>query len=335
MNISSGCCSGQTCSTNPWPGTVEALEVRRQWLRVSRSLPCPICKKPDWCLISGDQTAAICARVESGKRCGEAGWLHRLREDRWQPRRCTVRPVAVTTPKAAQDFTPLVEAYEKAVDRNCLSRLAQSLGVAVQSLLALGIGWSTPHHAWSFPMRDAANHIIGIHLRQWSGRKFAVPGSRNGLFLPRAISPSGSRLLIAEGCSDTAALLTLGFNEAVGRPSCSSGTNLLLGLVCQYRPQQAILVADNDQPGRRGADELASALRAYVPLICIISPPPDLKDVRSWLQRGATAADINQAIRAASPCEASAFQAAVNARAGLLNTANGRRFFSKTVRVNL
>src|SRR5207248_11062007 len=47
---------------------------------VSRERPCPVCGKPDWCLVAEDGTAAICQRVGSGKRCGEAGWLHRLAE---------------------------------------------------------------------------------------------------------------------------------------------------------------------------------------------------------------------------------------------------------------
>ena len=48
------------------------------WQRVTKSCRCPVCGRPDWCLIAADGTAAICARVQSGKRCGEAGWLHRL-----------------------------------------------------------------------------------------------------------------------------------------------------------------------------------------------------------------------------------------------------------------
>lgn len=56
---------------------------RTDWLRVTRHRPCPICGRPDWCLFVGSPTspeAVICARVESGKRCGEAGWLHQLIE---------------------------------------------------------------------------------------------------------------------------------------------------------------------------------------------------------------------------------------------------------------
>jgi hypothetical protein len=34
------------------------------WPRVSRTHPCPVCGKPNWCLVSADGTAAICQRVE-------------------------------------------------------------------------------------------------------------------------------------------------------------------------------------------------------------------------------------------------------------------------------
>jgi len=45
--------------------------------RVNRETPCPVCGKTDWCLVSADKSAAICARVEEGskKRSGDAGWL--------------------------------------------------------------------------------------------------------------------------------------------------------------------------------------------------------------------------------------------------------------------
>ena len=53
------------------------------WSRVRRSHPCPICERPDWCLITGDGSAAICQRVESNKPVGTkgAGWLHKLSDE--------------------------------------------------------------------------------------------------------------------------------------------------------------------------------------------------------------------------------------------------------------
>ena len=44
--------------------------------RVSRKTPCPVCGKPDWCLVAEDGTAAICQRIKEGsvKSCGNAGY---------------------------------------------------------------------------------------------------------------------------------------------------------------------------------------------------------------------------------------------------------------------
>jgi len=63
---------------------------RGDWQRVSKVRPCPVCNKPDWCLYAGPADApeaAICARVESPRRCGQAAWLHRLRDSAtaWPP----------------------------------------------------------------------------------------------------------------------------------------------------------------------------------------------------------------------------------------------------------
>jgi len=48
--------------------------------RVTRSRPCPVCGKPDWCLVAPDGSAAICPRVKEGalRKCGDAGYLHIL-----------------------------------------------------------------------------------------------------------------------------------------------------------------------------------------------------------------------------------------------------------------
>ena len=41
-----------------------------KWIRVTKRNPCPVCGKPDWCLISEDGKAAICARIESDRPAG-------------------------------------------------------------------------------------------------------------------------------------------------------------------------------------------------------------------------------------------------------------------------
>ena len=52
------------------------------WTKVFADLPCPICGKADWCLVSSesphDPAAVICGRRAEGARLplGEAGYLH-------------------------------------------------------------------------------------------------------------------------------------------------------------------------------------------------------------------------------------------------------------------
>jgi hypothetical protein len=51
-----------------------------------------------------------------------------------------------------------------------LGRLADSLGLSVESLKRLGAGWSKRYSAWTFPMSDASGQVAGIRLR-----RLAVP----------------------------------------------------------------------------------------------------------------------------------------------------------------
>ncbi len=82
---------------DPGPRPARSAAV---WQRVSRRNPCPVCHKPDWCLIARDGTAAICARIESDRPVGTkgAGWLHRLTDtDR------RVAPAAPPRPESPQN----------------------------------------------------------------------------------------------------------------------------------------------------------------------------------------------------------------------------------------
>src|SRR5207253_1067400 len=99
-----------------------------------------------------------------------------------------------------------------------LLQLADSLGLSMTSLCQFGVGWATEHRSWSFPMRDAESNVVGIRLRRPDGFKFAVKGGKEGLFIPEDRNAQSSPLLIAEGVTDAAALLDMGFTNVVGRP---------------------------------------------------------------------------------------------------------------------
>jgi len=279
---------------------------KSDWQRVSKRRPCPVCGKPDWCLVAGPMdapAAAICARVESRKRCGEGGWLHVLRDDGpvWTPWRRTIgRAIRMMGQpgNGMADFGKLAADFREALRPEALGGLAHSLGVSVGSLSRLGIGWSTRHRAWSFPMGGAHGQVVGIRLRLPNGRKLSVKGGKEGLFLPEGLD-LGGRLLLCEGPTDCAALLDLGFPAAVGRPSCTGGARHVVDLVRRLSVPEVVIMADNDAPGQRGADSLAAVLVAYCPAVRVMTPPAGIKDARAWKQRGATAADVQAAIDAA------------------------------------
>ncbi len=308
--------------------------TRSDWKRVSKRRPCLVCDRPDWCLYAGpadSPTAAICMRRESARPMAKGGWWHRLRDDGWRPdsaRRVVqvaMRPIrrkpqdltgpgpgpgsnpistSEAAPAPAPDLEAMAAAAERSVSPTALQGFARGLGLTVEALRRLRVGWLASHRAWSFPMTDAAGAVLGIRLRR-GGAKFSVTGGHDGLFLPEGLDINGARLVICEGPTDTAALLDLGFSAA-GRPSCTGGVSLLIDLAKQRRPAEIDIFADRDAPkpdggapGLRGAETLAAALVPYVAAVRIATPPDGIKDARAWKQSGATAADVAAVIDAA------------------------------------
>jgi len=263
--------------------------------RVKKSNPCPVCGRGDWCLITPDKSAAICARVAEGsvKRCGDAGWLHILHEDVDRPRAFSTR-IAIKTDDA-RDFGPLARHYQAQLTTGRLNTLAISLGVSAQSLKRLRIGWDG--EAYTFPMSDSENRIIGVRRRSPSGYKLSVTGSVNGLFVPTGLD-SGKRLLICEGATDTAAGLDLAFN-AIGRPSCNS--KIEMTVKAAKGRTEIVIVGDGDPPGRRGAEKLADALAIHYLSVKVVYPPDGTKDLRQWLCAGLKPETLQRIIEATEP----------------------------------
>lgn len=184
--------------------------------------------------------------------------------------------------------------FSAAVDVCALEDLAANLRITLRVLLDLDIGWSRKDGAWTFPLRDAIGNTVGINRRYANGKKCIIAGGHVGLYLPTGID-AAAQLLVAEGATDCAALLDLGFS-AVGRFSCDTCSRHVVKLTQRIQPRELIVVADHDEPGQRGAETLASTALVYVPLVRIIMPPTGIKDVRQWKQAGATSSDVKAAI---------------------------------------
>lgn len=277
-----------------------------KWARANKRQPCAICGKANqWCLLSPDGAAAICMTVPSTKPidCKGAGqgYLHRLSDPVPPPPKPRPRPPAALGP--VQEYLALPEMPPEQI-----VALGTNLGVSAGSLARLGCRWSFEHHAAAFPMRDWQGEIVGVRLRTNDGAKFAITGSRAGLFLADGeVGDLITELWITEGPTDCAALLDLGV-YAVGRPSCSGGVDLIVPLAVG---RNVVIMADADEPrtrpdgstwrpGRDGAEALAAALIGHARTVKVIYPIAG-KDVRDWLRAGLTPAALQSVVRNTNP----------------------------------
>lgn len=255
------------------------------WIRVNRANRCPQCNSDTWCTYNND--VLLCMRTESDRphtlKSGEVGWIHMLTD-----RSSNTFVRREKEPEVTINAGKLMAEFQACRPDRLLPSLAKDLGVSPRSLYDLGCAWAPPHKSYAFPMFDGYGNTVGIRLRALDGRKWAVRGSRQGIFCP---SVNGQkRAVVCEGPTCTAAALTLGF-YAVGRPHCSGGMEPIKALFKRHGIREAVIISDNDEPGINGAIMLRNQLP--IPTAIITLPT---KDVREFLVRGGTKEDIEELV---------------------------------------
>jgi len=259
------------------------------WEAVNQGNPCPKCDKSDNCTVSQDGKRCYCGRVESTLKQNDGGqWLHKLdasERRRWQ-RGQQQRPKKSQSAKT--DWQVVARKYASRAKAQ-RQELAKQLGVSVESLHRLQVGWDKSKSAWTFPERNASGDIIGICCRLKNGDKWSMPGGKRGLTFEVPRQESSSPILIVEGGTDTAAGITLGL-DTVGRPSASGGVSHLAELLADFTTdRQIIVLGENDKkngdwPGREGAVSTAEKLAKLLNRLVDWALPPDgAKDLRVWL----------------------------------------------------
>lgn len=295
------------------------------WEAVSTTKPCDICGKPDNCKRSSDGSAIWCGRVSEGSvRQNNGGqFLHFLDNARatsdWlrsNPRPATL--VNATPPKElpTRDWGRIARAAFDSPNAD-LQRaiLAKSLGVSVESLERLQVGWLGRVRGWTVPERNAAGDVIGVNRRLTNGDKRRERNCSAGLtYDPEnwLESPAGiPGLYLTEGMSSTASMLTMEF-AAVGRPSNLGGVALLGELLKavpsdwqiavigerDWRPHESLKPAARARhkpecvkcsicwPGWFGAVTTAQQLAVLLNRDVSWSLSPEgFKDVREWLNK--------------------------------------------------
>lgn len=167
--------------------------------------------------------------------------------------------------------------------------LSAKLGVTFDSLWDLQARWSPKDNAFAFPMVDHQRVAIGIRLRDWNGKKWAVKGSKQGLFVPH-IKP-GNDLYVTEGPTDCAALLSMGL-FAIGKAAAMQGPEEIVKFIQKHRIQRVIVIADNDDAGLKGATKLIDV--CPVPCCELVLPA---KDAREFYRNGGTSELVNNLVQ--------------------------------------
>lgn len=298
------------------------------WTRVNRNQPCEACGKPDDCTRSGDGLIVKCMRVASDRKIqqsdGRTAYLHSVLKLGGTP----VKSKPGKPPKrlTEKEIIALLKEHKTALSPRRLEITAKNLGVSEKSLLAYGLGYDSNTDCVSAPMYDGSRKPIGIHLRGVTGKKMAVVGSRNGLFIPLDYSDeaipvgvcdedSPLLLLMPEGLSDCCAARDAGF-RAIGRFSNAGGADQIVSLLQQsVSLQDVVVVGERDEtkydlhgvpywPGIEGAlqicDELIR-LKAKCSRLRFLMPPVGVgKDLREWLGKDCPITEFLYQVRMAS-----------------------------------
>lgn len=218
-------------------------------------------------------------RIESRHPTKNGGWWHPTGT---KPNH-EYKPPPIEYPRVNPNLKVLYDNWRSCTfDR--LQPLADRLQLQVSVLNAIGAVYSQSHQAYAFPMFMPDGELVGIRLRNDRGEKWAVKGSKAGLFVPwDSLHLLASRsIFLCEGPTDTAAAIQLGF-FAIGRHACVGQEQLVNELISEACARHAYVVYDNDAPGVRGADKLCAQLK--IPFTRVIPPA---KDLREFVSEGGT-----------------------------------------------
>ena len=238
----------------------------------------------------------LCQRVQSEHSAAKGGWYH------FYDSAGGYRPPALTkkVPPRPLDKADLIMKVNRSTTTMAqFISFSESLKVSPESLIGIGAAWSPAHRAWSFPMYDGAGNIVGIRLRSIEGFKWAVPGSRQGVFVPIQSVKHNHIAFLPEGPTDTAAALSLGF-YAIGRPTCNFDSSVMKDTLRRLGIYQVVIVEDNDKPdrlGNRPGNVGAIKLKRELGVNSVFwKPPSPIKDLRAFVAAGGTAQMIQTEI---------------------------------------
>lgn len=247
---------------------------------------CPVCNKPDGCLVADDGTACICARIEEGsiRKVGQGnfrgGYLHVF--EGFKPKSY----VAPEAPDINWNSRMTSQAHNLLSHRKEFAALCHDININPIAALRFNVGWLKD---WlTIPIYSKAGEISGIQRRAKKAKRY-MEWSGVGVFVPTTFFQHRSRTMaVCEGWTDAIAAICYGYNP-VAKMNAFCGNDEVL-YFAEHHPtvNRVILFADNnsDGVGEDGARETAGMLDES---LCdfetkvVVTPRDDLR--RCWLNR--------------------------------------------------
>ncbi len=274
---------------------------RPRFNRVTRQCPCSICGREKYCMLSQMGDFALCTKAESEERIEILdGWQHFIpASERHLPSDIKRHTKSSNADNSLLDFSALHQSLIEAFIPTVRSQVADALGIHEPALEAFPLGWNPKHRALAIPAMKGPDQIVGIRYRRiltsaTQTKWWCEHGSRWYPLLPTATVETNQPLFVSEGPSDCIAATHLGLS-ACGRWAKDLNqqtAQVILDHAKRVGASSIVVCGDNDASGggEQAALQVAQLLKELSPNAAIktIQPPVGIKDIREWVQCGAT-----------------------------------------------
>lgn len=199
------------------PGRTSVSDLRS----VTPEAPCPVCTGDHKCSVGDGGDFIICGRRDSTvpgfRHNGAAAADPQFHLYRRRPTAGEMAGQAVAAGTKAPsgpeiDWRQRAKACTIALTASLAQELATELGVPVEVLLGLGVGYLGRSECWTFPEKDAEGNIVGISTRDRAGKKRMMKGVSRGVYFADDPIRTEGPILLPEGFSDAATAFAMGLS---------------------------------------------------------------------------------------------------------------------------